>query len=128
MIIFDHAAVLQNQNLLMNRYAPDYVDYRDEQEKMERGISWEDKVGINVEPRRSPWRTANEDTESANPRVSESQVPATVQNASVIATSGGTGGGSASISNSALIAAITSPEVIQAILNALPVAEFECPA
>ena len=128
MIIFDHAAVLQNQNLLMNRYAPDYVDYRDEQKKMERGISWEDKVGIKVEPRRSPWRTANEDTESANPRVSESQVPATVQNASVIATSGGTGGGSASISNSALIAAITSPEVIQAILNALPVVEFECPA
>lgn len=131
MIVFDHAAILQNQELLMNRYAPDYIDYRDQKIKEERGVTWEDKVGIKVEPRRSPWRTVNEDSESASPRVSENQVPATIQNVQNITyvNNGGSGGSTAGgISQSALIAAITDPAVITAIVNALPVVEFECQA
>jgi len=67
MIVIDHAAVSQNRDLLMNRHAPDEIDYRDERKKEERGVTFEDFAKIPVLPRRSPWNTENEDVEAAKP-------------------------------------------------------------
>jgi hypothetical protein len=132
MIAFDHAARLQNRDLLMNRNAPDYIDYREERAKEERGISWEDHVGTPALPRRSPWNTANEDIESARPAASDKQVNTTPQNIqSVASTSGGATSSGSGISQSSLEAAVFDAAFIQrltqSVLAALPIVEFTCP-
>ena len=124
MITFDYAARQQNEGSLMNRYALD-GDPAQAQEG-----SWEALSGLPVLPRRSPWITQYEDVESDNPKVSNMQVPATSQNIADLAymfSRGTTTSAPASISESALIAAVTQPNVITAIVNALPVVEFSCP-
>lgn len=126
MITFDYAAFQQNREQLMNRYAPDYEDPRKLKSVLERGITWEDRVKISPEPRRSPWRTATEDPEMPEPRVSDKQVPATIQNITNVSYvssgggGGGSGGGSASISTAALKEAITDPEIIDEIVARIP--------
>lgn len=137
MIFFDHAARQQNEDRIMNRSAPDFKDYREDRQAEEKGISWEDYIGIPVAPRRSPWRTANEDPESYNPKVSEKQVAATTQNIGSVnysntsSVSTPTSGSTGSINEAALQEAVLSPAIIQqitqAVLAALPIVEFSCP-
>lgn len=126
MINTDQAAIQQNQNRLMHRFALDK-----EPLQAERG-SWEAFSGTPLLPRRSPWTTLYEDIESADPKVSNSQVVATSKNIADLSYTFAGGavaatGGSASISESALLAAVTQPAVIAAIVAALPVVEFSCP-
>jgi len=141
MITLDYAAQQQNRELLINRMAPDHIDYREERQDAEKNVSYEDLVGIPVAPRRSPWNTLNEDPEAANPKVSDKQVPATTQNLSSVAyqSTGGeastSGGGSQAVSQSALEAALPAAlnnealiqQITNAVLAALPIVEFTCP-
>jgi len=122
-IILDHSAALQNQKRIMNRYAADEMD-PDFRENIERSITWEDKVGMKVYPRRSPWRTANEDSDAADPKVSDKQVPATTQNIQNI-TYVSSGGGSSSTAGGN---SYSIDQIVQAVIAALPVVDFECPS
>lgn len=123
MIVLDHSAALQNQKRIMNRYAADEVD-PDFRTQIERSITWEDKIGMKVYPRRSPWRTVNEDTESSDPKVSDKQVPATTQNIQNV-TYVSSGGGVSSTSGGS---SYSIDQIVAAVIAALPVVDFECPS
>jgi hypothetical protein len=127
MITTDLAAQQQGMGMLMNRNAEDKEPMRAQEG------SWEAISGTPLVPRRSPWVTQYEDSESLNPVVSNSQVPATTKNIADLAYmfSGGATSGSGvstpSISESSLISAVTQPAVIAAIVAALPIIDFKCP-
>ena len=123
MITVDRAAEQQNEGMLMNRYAKDGGGVDPDKETIDAFF------GTTIYPRRSPWVTEYEDTGSDNPRVSERQVPATIQNIADIAYkfSPASQAPQSTISTSSLIAAITDPAVIRAIVDALPIVDFECP-
>lgn len=119
MIVLDHSASQQRRGTMINRYA------YDQEEKLPVGISWEEYVNVPVVPRRSPWRTIGEDIEGINPTISDNKVAITPQNASIVPVTN-TNQPVTSIDQSSLISSVTSQNVIAAIVNSLPVVEFEC--
>jgi len=123
-ITTDIAAEQQRMGMLMNRVA------RDNESAPPQDSTWEASVGASAHPRRSPWMTLYEDPEAQNPAVSDTQVLATSKNildlAKIPRGGGGATGGS-SLSQSELIAAVTQPAVIAAIVAALPIIDFKCP-
>lgn len=135
MIVIDHAAVFQNRDLLMNRHAPDEVDYRDERKKEERGVTFEDFAKIPVLPRRSPWNTENEDVEAAKPKVSDEQVPLTKSNLSSslstrsepLPNSDTTGSSVEDTVRQTILTDEILNQIVQTVIDSIPVVEFECP-
>jgi hypothetical protein len=80
MIVYDFSAYQQSRDQIMNRHAADFENPKQARQEEERNVSWEDFANMEVSPRRSPWRTADEDILSTNPTVSQNQITVTPEN------------------------------------------------
>jgi hypothetical protein len=73
----------QRSGQIMPRYAPDELEQQDGT------VAWEVVAGLDVVPRRSPWKTAGQDDENLFATVSDKYVPITRDNVAAITISSG---------------------------------------
>lgn len=73
----------QRAGQIMPRYAPDELEQQDGT------VAWEVVAGLEVVPRRSPWKTAGQDDENLFATVSDRFVPVTRDNVAAITVSSG---------------------------------------
>jgi hypothetical protein len=84
----DRVLEQQRSGRIMGRYAPDPEQQPDQQ------VAWETLAGIDVVPRRSPWKTPGADSEDILAEVSDRKVTINMSNAPSFAiASASTGGG-----------------------------------